>query len=50
VLRRPAARTAYSLSCPADAGHPVRRGLSGQRLMSLEYWIAPVKPGDDVEG
>jgi hypothetical protein len=27
-------------SCPAQAGHPVRRGLSIQSLLSLEYWIA----------
>jgi hypothetical protein len=26
-------------SCPAKAGHPVRRGFSIQSLRSLEYWI-----------
>ena len=26
-------------SCPANAGHPVRRGFSIQSLLSLEYWI-----------
>jgi hypothetical protein len=27
------------LSCPAKAGHPVRRGFSVQAAPSLEYWI-----------
>jgi hypothetical protein len=27
------------LSCPAKAGHPVRRGFSVQSLPPLEYWI-----------
>ena len=26
-------------SCPAKAGHPVRRGFSFQSLLSLEYWV-----------
>jgi hypothetical protein len=26
-------------SCPAKAGHPVRRGFSAESLTSLEYWI-----------
>ncbi len=29
-----------SMSCPAKAGHPVRRGLSVLPPTSLEYWIA----------
>ena len=29
-----------SPSCPAKAGHPVRRGVSAQALTSLEYWVA----------
>jgi hypothetical protein len=35
---------------PREGGHPVRRGVSAQALLSLEYWIARsslVKPGDD---
>ena len=28
------------LSCSASTGHPVRRGLSAQALLSLEYWVA----------
>jgi hypothetical protein len=35
------------LSCSANAGHPVRRGLSVQAQPPLEYWIARSKPGDD---
>jgi len=31
------------LSCPAQAGHPVRRGSSAQSLLSLEYWIARLR-------
>ena len=27
-------------SCPANAWHPVRRGLSAQAVAALEYWIA----------
>ncbi|OSI63829.1 hypothetical protein BSZ22_29800 [Bradyrhizobium canariense] len=27
------------MSCPAKAGHPVRRGASVQAQRSLEYWI-----------
>ena len=27
-------------SCPAKAGHPVRRGVSVQARTSLEYWVA----------
>ncbi len=30
----------HSLSSPAQAGDPVRRGFSAQALLSLEYWIA----------
>ena len=29
-----------SSSCPAKAGHPVRRGLSIRSLAPLEYWVA----------
>src|SRR5689334_19904003 len=29
-----------SLSCPAQAGHPVRRGFSIPAALSLEYWVA----------
>ena len=43
--RRACARNGWLLldtqsSCPAEAGHPVRRGLSIRSLTSLEYWIA----------
>src|ERR1700730_9780916 len=31
---------ACSPSSPAHAGDPVRRGLSAQSLLPLEYWIA----------
>ena len=31
---------------PAKAGDPVRRGLSVQSLLSLEYWV-PACAGDD---
>src|SRR5260370_6447786 len=34
------AGAAHSLSSPAHAGDPVRRGLSARALLSLEYWIA----------
>ena len=34
------ASATYSLSSPAHAGDPVRRGFSAQALLSLEYWIA----------
>lgn len=27
------------LSCPAQAGQPVRRGLSAQALAFLDYWV-----------
>ena len=30
-------------SCPAKAGHPVRRGLSAPLLTSLEYWIVRLR-------
>src|ERR1700730_3503428 len=30
----------HSLSSPAHAGDPVRRGFTAQALTSLEYWIA----------
>jgi hypothetical protein len=33
-------RATFSASSPAHAGHPVRRGISAQPLLSLEYWIA----------
>ena len=33
------AGAAESLSSPAHAGDPVRRSLSAQALLSLEYWI-----------
>jgi hypothetical protein len=31
------------LSCPAKAGHPVRRGFSVLSLTSLEYWITRLR-------
>jgi hypothetical protein len=34
------ASAAHSLSSPAYAGDPVRRGFTAQALLSLEYWIA----------
>ena len=34
------ASATHSLSSPAQAGDPVRRGFSAQALLSLEYWIA----------
>jgi hypothetical protein len=37
-------------SCPAKAGHPVRRGFSILAAASLGYWIARSKPGDDSMG
>jgi hypothetical protein len=30
-------------SCPAHAGHPVRRGFSIPSLTSLEYWITRMR-------
>jgi hypothetical protein len=30
-------------SYPAKAGYPVRRGLSTQSLMSMEYWITRLR-------
>jgi hypothetical protein len=30
-------------SCSAKAAHPVRRGLSIQSLMPLEYWIVRIR-------
>jgi hypothetical protein len=30
----------FSPSCPAKAGHPVRRGVSAKARTSLEYWVA----------
>jgi hypothetical protein len=41
------ANATHSLSSPAHAGDPVRRGFPAQALLSLEYWDRPVKPGDD---
>ena len=38
-----AARSHPSLSCPAKAGHPVRRGYSVRSRLSLEYWIARLR-------
>jgi hypothetical protein len=40
ALRDVSVRVAPTLSCPAHAGHPVRRGLPVKALTSLEYWIA----------
>ena len=33
-------RATRKLSCPGLTGHPVRRGLSVQAVLPLEYWIA----------
>ena len=33
-------RAKFSVSSPANAGDPVRRGFSAQALTALEYWIA----------
>jgi len=30
-------------SCPAKAGHPVRRDLSIQKLIPLEYWVTRLR-------
>jgi hypothetical protein len=34
------------LSYPADAGYPVRRGLSGRSLLALEYRIIRFRDDD----
>ncbi|WGR94556.1 hypothetical protein MTX20_10035 [Bradyrhizobium sp. ISRA435] len=36
-------RTSCPLSCPAQAGHPVHRGLSAQAAASLEYRITRIR-------
>jgi hypothetical protein len=41
VCRLCAAR--QRLSSPAHAGYPVRRGLSVQSLLPLEYWITRLR-------
>src|SRR3954447_23517042 len=38
-LRPRHARGLISVSCPAQAGHPVRRAVEVFALASLEYWI-----------
>jgi hypothetical protein len=35
---------------PAKAGDPVRRALTAPSQLSLEYWVARSKPGDDSSG
>jgi len=37
--------TALRSSSPAQAGDPVRRGLSIPSLPSLEYWITRLREG-----
>src|ERR1700760_1158760 len=39
IVSRERGLTSPHSSCPAQAGHPVRRGLSAQAQRPLEYWV-----------